>query len=225
MFRRARRWSERATYLLRNSNIFDLWITLCFPGPGEAEAHGLLLSAKDKGEQHEIREDARLAVVAATALMAFVGAGGASATVLCTTTPTNKDCPKGEDYAAGTQIIASAKTSVVLEDTEGNTVTTCAGGSLKGKTTNTGSATETVDGPNEELVWSNCKASVVTNELGSFEIHADEKHNGVVTGKVIGITLVTPLFVSCVYGSGSSAPLGTIASGETRRSTSTPHLV
>lgn len=156
-----------------------------------------------------------LAVVAATALMAFVGVGGASATVLCTTTPTNKDCPKGEDYSSGTQIIASAKTSVVLEDTEGNTLTTCAGGSLKGKTTNTGSATETVDGANEELVWSNCKASVVTHELGSFEIHADEKHNGVVTGKVIGITLVTPLFVSCVYGSGSSASLGTIESGET----------
>jgi len=157
-----------------------------------------------------------LAAVTAVALMAVAGSGSASATVLCKTTPTNNDCPKAWDYEKGTQISASAKAggSILVEETGGTSVTTCTGGSLKGKTTNTGGANETVDGTNEELVWNNCKAAVVTKGLGSFEIHAEENHNGVVTGKLNEITVVTALSVSCVYGTGSGATLGTIESGE-----------
>lgn len=45
-----------------------------------------------------------LAAIAALSMMAFVGAGSASGTVLCTE---SKDpCPYGEDYAAGTTIHA-----------------------------------------------------------------------------------------------------------------------
>ena len=157
-----------------------------------------------------------LAAVTAVALMAVAGSGSASATVLCKTTPTNNDCPKAWDYEKGTQIYASAKagSSILIEETGGTGVTTCSAGSIKGRTTNTGDANETVDGANEELVWNNCKSAVVTKELGSFEIHAQENHSGVVTGKLNEITVVTVLSLSCVYGTGSGATLGTIESGE-----------
>lgn len=156
-----------------------------------------------------------LAVVAAMVVMAFAGAGSASATVLCKTTPVNNDCPKGWDYEAGTKIEATIEKggSVLFEETSGNSVNTCGGGAVKGKTTSTGSGTETVTVPDEELTWSACTALITTIGSGSLEMHADDEHNASVTSKGIELTINT-IFGSCFYGTGGSTPIGAIKSGE-----------
>jgi len=96
-----------------------------------------------------------LAAVAAAALMAFVGASTASATVLCKTagtgSPTGTTCPANQAYPAGTAITAVNKGTVKL-DTTFKTIE-CSGSEVKGSTSNEGSATETVTGPEGTLTF------------------------------------------------------------------------
>jgi len=103
--------------------------------------------------------------MAATALMAFVGASTVSATVLCKTpgtgSPTGTTCPANQAYPAGTEIHAVTEGNIVL--TAGNEFTeiTCKKGTIKGKTLNEGSATETVKGEVEKWTFEECSTPYV----------------------------------------------------------------
>lgn len=155
--------------------------------------------------------------IAATVLIAFAGVGSASATVLCKTAPENegKDCAPSWGYMSGETFEASSATSVLFEDTSGNSIGTCtSGGGLKGKTTNTGSASETVDGFMEELKFSGCTVTVGVPAFGAFEIHATDNDESTVTLKSFEITLSTTLTGSCFYGSKGGIPLGSMKGGE-----------
>jgi hypothetical protein len=155
-----------------------------------------------------------LALVAALALMAFVGAGSASATVICKTNTT----PCSEKYPAGTEYKASLAvgTSMKLTTTEGTTLNTCAAATLTGKTENLGSATETVRGPVAAtgLTFSNCSAgTVTTTEGGVTETHSiTGTANGTYTAKGFKITVNTP-FGPCTYTGGSATHIGTVTGG------------
>ena len=91
-----------------------------------------------------------LAAVAAAALMAFVGASTASATVLCKTpgtgSPTGTVCPAGEAYPKETEVHAVSEGNVVLTTGSEFTEITCKKGTVIGKAGDEGSATETVTG-------------------------------------------------------------------------------
>src|SRR5690242_16081517 len=82
------------------------------------------------------------AAVAAVVLMAFAGAGTASATVLChsATSP----CP--QKWAQGTEVEFSLQpeTSATWQTNQGILLNTCTNGTLKGTVSNAGSGTETV---------------------------------------------------------------------------------
>jgi hypothetical protein len=152
-----------------------------------------------------------LAAIAAMGLMAFLGAGSASATVLCTTTDT-PDCSVGWDYPANTTIDASLNGTATLE--AGSTkLDTCTGGTVHGFTSNTGSTTTTVSGSIDELTWTGCTNTTDTLTNGSLEIHwISGTHDGTVTGKGSEVTVNT-LGVTCTYGTGSGTDLGTLESG------------
>ena len=158
-----------------------------------------------------------LAVVAAMALMAFLGAGTASATKLCKTTDT-PHCTAGWHYNEGTVIKTSLKagTSAVLSDTGGSLRDECAESTTEGATTNTGSETETVDGKVEaaKLTWGKCTAEKTeTLKGGLLEIHWIEgTHNGTVTAKEFEVT-VKVFGVSCIYKAGAGIHLGELTSG------------
>jgi hypothetical protein len=164
-----------------------------------------------------------LAAVAAMALMAFAGAGTASATVLCKKNPTavppavtGTECPKGEDYPSGTVIDGSQTTATaILETTGGSTLDTCTGSTVKGKTSTTGGATATVTGPIEELTWTGCTFPTSTVTKGSLEIHwIPGTHNGTLTAKGTEVTINTGFFGACTYGaSATGTDLGTITGG------------
>jgi hypothetical protein len=158
-----------------------------------------------------------LAAVAATALMAFLGASSASATVLCKTTAT--PCGASWHWPKGTAFDASLDpgTSALLTMTNGNPVVTCTESTVKGETENTGSASETVGITITELSFpqASCNNTVdVTEGHGTIEIHWIEgTHHGTVTAKGFGVTVVE-FGLSCTYTAGATGiDLGTLTGG------------
>jgi hypothetical protein len=155
-----------------------------------------------------------LALIAALTLTAFVGAGSASATVICKTNTT----PCSEKYPAGTEYKASLAigTSMRLTTTEGTTLNTCTAATLTGKTENLGSATETVRGPVAAtgLTFSNCvSGTVTTTEGGVTETHSiSGTSNGTYTAKNFKISVGT-VFGTCVYTAGTGTHIGTVTGG------------
>jgi hypothetical protein len=143
-----------------------------------------------------------LAAVAAMALMAFV-ASSASATVLTS--------PAGTVLPAGTVVEATLKGSAVLEETGGTTLDTCTGSTVSGKTS-TASGTP-LTGNIETLDWSNCIVPTKTFVNGSLSVEATSQGNGTVSGSESKVT-VGIFGVSCIYGTGTAVPLGTVTGGE-----------
>jgi hypothetical protein len=149
-----------------------------------------------------------LAAVAAMALMAFVGAGTASASVLCTSA--TSPCPS--DYAKGTEVVA---TSSHTQLTAGFGTVTCKKNEVAGKTKTTGGASETVFGPVESLVFEECNGVVKVLKEGELEVHATASGNGTLTSKGASVT-VELVGVHCVYGTAATGTeLGAVTGGAT----------
>ncbi len=156
-----------------------------------------------------------LVAVAASALIAVIGAGSASATVLCSTTA--DPCPPGQDWPVNTTLDWSipAGGSILQTDTAGNTINTCKTSTVKWTITKTGSSTETVTGVDEETTFGTCTFATKTLKLANTEIHKIAgTSNGTVTADgVTEVTINTVLFGSCTYGVPNGASLGEITEG------------
>ncbi len=166
-----------------------------------------------------------LAAVAAGALMAFIGAGTASATKLCSTTV--DPCPAGQHVVAGTVLhfTLASGTKALLTETGGEPIDTCSASTVKGTTINTGSSTETVTGHITALTWESCTFSTKTIRKGCLEIHKiASTSNGTVTAdkckKAEGIeegisevTINTVFFGSCIYGIEAGKSIGDLTEG------------
>jgi hypothetical protein len=145
-----------------------------------------------------------LTAVAAMAMMAF--AGSASATAL--------KGAGGAALGAGTVIESSLTKPAVLETTGGEKLNECTGSTLAGKTSNAGSATETVRGTISTLSWSGCEKTTTTLKTGELEIHwISGTTNGTVTGKNSEVTINGIFGSSCVYGTGAGTDLGVLNGG------------
>lgn len=151
-----------------------------------------------------------LAAVAVAVLMALVGAGTASATVLCK----NESCT--ETYGAGTTLKSSTgSVKIVLDAPFGNVE--CES-TAKGKIEGAGSSTETVHGKLEEVTFANCGGDTVTTlKPGSIEAHTDSSDpngtsgNGTSTSTGFEVTVIH-LGVHCIYTT-SGTDMGTIVGG------------
>jgi hypothetical protein len=157
-----------------------------------------------------------LAAVAPSALMAFFGAGTASATKLCSTTV--DPCPAGQHWPAGTEIDLSLvpEGSSLETDTQGNRIETCTVSTVKVKTTTTGSTSETVKGNITSLLWEGCGSPTKTIKMGSLEIHKIAgTSNGTLTASTITeVTSSSFFFGSCVYGVTSGVSVGDLTEGK-----------
>ncbi len=154
-----------------------------------------------------------LAAVAAMALMAFVGASSASATVLCSQTPsgTPAACPTASTYGAGTTITGTAEGALLTNNL--NPVE-CEHSETEARITNTGGASSTVVGTIEELNFTGCSTTnipitncTVTVEHLPYlgEVHWTEgTHNGTLTGLnhgngVPGAKVVCGTVINCRF--------------------------
>jgi hypothetical protein len=154
-----------------------------------------------------------LPALMASALAVLLGAGSASATVLCSEYVT--PCPKGKALKAGTAIELSLRGSLAIRDVGSNLIDTCTASTVKGKTTNEGSATETVEGDVTELKFEKCTSTFKTLKNGTFEIHYVGPKT---TGDLISIgaeVTVSTFGVSCDYGTVGGVNLGLLESDET----------
>ncbi len=167
-----------------------------------------------------------LAAVAAAALMAFVGASTASATVLCKvegekagTATTGTKCPAEKAYPKGTVIHAVNTSTAILEGEPFNIE--CKKSTVQGETTNEGSATETVDGPITVLTFEECGPSTVTVlKKGTLEVHwinNEDKgsHDGTLTANGQEVTTETSTIfgkVHCIFVT-ENTDLGTLKGG------------
>jgi hypothetical protein len=145
-----------------------------------------------------------LAAIAAMGLMAFLGAGSASASVLCETTPVaGTHCGTSWHVKAGTVLDFSGVGSTALTGPFGELIATCTESTVKGKTTNTGSTTESVKGTIEALTFTNCGERTVTANpatLGTLEIHhIAGKDNGTVTSNDTTVTITKTPFGTCTF--------------------------
>jgi hypothetical protein len=171
-----------------------------------------------------------LAAVAAMGLMAFLGAGTASATVVCTTPNETNACAEAWHEPAGTIWDASLDpgSTAVLEATGGGLEDTCSESTVAGKQENTGSDTETVkvEVPKEikvtekvvpGLSFGNCtKPTKVLNPEGTMEFHwISGTDNATVTATGFEVTVEAVGGVSCVYSAGAApgTDLGTATGG------------
>jgi hypothetical protein len=165
-----------------------------------------------------------LAVVAAAAFMAFIGASSASATVLCTETTTpcpagKKIGPTGDSTDNWIHATLEPTTSAYLLATTGQgsetkePLVTCNESTVTAESLNTGSATETARGEVTALSFGGCTHRVVVVKRGELEVHWIEgTHHGTVTSKGAEVT-VEIIGVTCTYGSGAGTDIGILTGG------------
>jgi len=154
-----------------------------------------------------------LAVVAAAALMAFVGAGTAMAEkgVVCSVTTS----PCTSKWPAGTELDWSlvANTSAKLVDTKGNVLDTCTKSTVQGELTENPNATGTATGINKKIDWEGCTVTTDTIKAGGLKIQGI---TGTDNGTLIAdatIEVTVNVFSSCNYGVEAGTSLGTITGG------------
>jgi hypothetical protein len=156
-----------------------------------------------------------LAAVAAGALMAFIGAGTASASVACSTETT--PCSSRWPNVTWTWSHSGPASLFIKElGGEGKTLDTCTGSSMMGTMIN-GTTTATVKGTVEakNLAWTGCTQTTTTIAGGTLEIHnIAGTSNGTVTGSGFKVTVLAFGFISCVFETGEGAVLGTITEGK-----------
>jgi hypothetical protein len=145
-----------------------------------------------------------LAVAAAlAALMIAVGAGSASATVVCKTSTS----PCSSPYLKGTLFKGTLTPGTTAVFKAGFATIECTQGQGSIETTSNGSATETVKGLTKTLSFGGCNATLNVLKTGAGEIHWTSKTNGTFTAEGMEVTAST-LGVDCIYG-------GNIGSGIT----------
>jgi hypothetical protein len=155
-----------------------------------------------------------LVAVAATALMAFVGAGAAMAEkgVLCSSTTT----PCTSKWAVGTVMDWTLEpgTSVRWTDTAGNTLDTCTSSTTRGRITENPNATGTATGVIEVIHWTGCTVTTDTTTLGKLKVKGiPGTHNGTLYADAETAVTFSIFGTTCTYGLEAGGHLGTVTGG------------
>lgn len=152
-----------------------------------------------------------LAAIAAAALMASVAGGSASATVICTATPSaGFHCVAREEN--GQTLDASVETSTLWKTGGGTTIATCTAGTIKLVISNEGNTAQTVSGVYEEHTKSGCTTTVKILANGTWEIHhIPGTDNGTLTSTGTETT-ISFLGVSCIFKT-NNTQVGTLTGG------------
>jgi hypothetical protein len=148
-----------------------------------------------------------LAVIAAMALAAFLGAGSASASVLCENTPAaGTDCTNPVKLNTVIDFSLEKGTSALLKGPFNEVIATCTESTVKGKLEAQGSTSETVKAKTEALTFTSCNHPITVTALGTIEVHhITGSDAGTVTDT--GTTVViheVPLFGSCEYSTNAT---------------------
>lgn len=154
-----------------------------------------------------------LAVMAAAALTAILGASSASASTLCTATETPCSAAHKDKFL---HAVLEAGSSAYLIETGGTTASplvTCTESTVTAESEETGSSTETEKGLVKNLSFGGCNHTTNVIAGGTLEVHhIAGTDNGTVTSKEAKVT-VSIIGVSCVYGSQNGLDIGELTGG------------
>ena len=153
-----------------------------------------------------------VAAMAAAALMVLVGAGTASATVICKNNLNTETC--SEPYPIGTEGIASipAGKSIVLADTEGGELDRCNTSTVTGKLKSQGSGKPALS-ELSTITFGNCTFPTKTVNPGRGELTwIKGTDNGTLFTYETQATINTVFFGSCIYGV-TGTDMGTTVGG------------
>jgi hypothetical protein len=147
-----------------------------------------------------------LAAVAAAALMAFVGAGTASATTL-------EIGGVAQNSAVTIEATIASGTSAILKDEFGTTTDTCTTSTVKGTTS---TFTGTPAGAVSTLSFGNCTHTTTVLKNGSLSIALSGTTNGTVTSKEAEVTVQSTFFgASAVCKTGTGTDVGLLTGATT----------
>jgi hypothetical protein len=150
-----------------------------------------------------------LVAVAVVALLAFLGAGSASATVLCKTAV--NPCPEGERYGTGSLLVATSTHVTFYEANK------CTESTLSGKTTSNGGSGIPVPLAIEKLSFSTCTVNTLVTTLGEMKIEwITGTNNGTIKDRLTkGTVSVPPSPCGWQIGfNGEWVTIGTIKGGK-----------
>ncbi|HEX6781143.1 MAG TPA: hypothetical protein VF125_03835 [Solirubrobacterales bacterium] len=159
-----------------------------------------------------------LAAVAAMALMAFVGAGTASATTLYV---------KGVAQTGSVTLSSSIASggSAILKDTNNATVDTCKESTVTGSTKSPFSgATVTGDIETGNLTFGGCSHKTTVLKPGTLHVAYTSGDNGTVSSSGAEVTVESTIFgASCIAKTGTGTTIGTLngKTGATEHATMT----
>jgi len=155
-----------------------------------------------------------LALAAAAAVMAFIGAASASATVICENNQTFV-CTSKQSVGTIHSFSLVKESTGTLVTTGGNLEMTCSGSTVQSELVNAGSATTTpvTQFKSAGLAWSGCTNTVKSITGGEGEVHnVSGTDNG--TGTLKGIAVTTLVGgLDCAYGAGTGIDLGVFKPG------------
>jgi len=157
-----------------------------------------------------------LAAVAAGALMAFIGAGTASATELCsTTTAAGVACPAGQKVTGLLKFSLVPGSREILKETGLETLNECSTSESEEEITNSGSSTTTVTGKIIKWKAASCSLPHTNTLLGKFEIHKIAgTSNGTLTADTVTKTTINTIFFgTCVYAITAGQSIGDLTEG------------
>jgi hypothetical protein len=158
-----------------------------------------------------------LGAVAAVALIAFIGAGSASATVLCSTIST----PCNSKWAKSTQLEYIVKPETTARWITGVSVNECKSGTMKATMANEGGAGVAVKltMSASDFSWNECTFNQATLEGGELEINSiTGSNNGSITMKGFAFRTETLQYGNCTYTAGTGTKLGTLTASGTGQS-------
>jgi hypothetical protein len=157
-----------------------------------------------------------LAAVAAAALAAFLGAGTASATVICKNNLNTEKC--SEPYLKGTEGTASAEDSIKLLGPFSIIIATCTESTVTGTQANNGGPTESVRSTLTSLTFSKCThpITVVSPGTGSLQWISGTDNGTLTTSGTTVLVHEIPNIIgnppTCAYVT-SSTKMGTTTGG------------
>ncbi|HET8814644.1 MAG TPA: hypothetical protein VFM51_06780 [Solirubrobacterales bacterium] len=162
-----------------------------------------------------------ITIPVAMALAVLLGAGTASATVLCK--ENKRPCPKSQDWEFGQTFEAGiiAETTTTLKTTSGTLLNTCTSGIMEGITENTGGSGIPVKIENTKLTFNNCTRTTHVHNPGRLTIeYINEPSNdtfGYLIAKEMEFTVTLPLIGNCTVSTGPELIMGLVTGrkGET----------
>jgi hypothetical protein len=152
-----------------------------------------------------------LAAVAA-ALMAFLGAGTASATVICKNNLNTEKC--SEPYVKGTVGTASAEESVRFTGPFALLIGTCTESTVKGTQENNGSSTEPIKSTLTSLTFGGCTrpTTVISPGTGSLQWIPGTDNGTLFTSGTTVVIHEIPGFGTCTFKT-ENTKMGTVTGG------------